>query len=217
MRLVSINVARPSRVLLGGRARHTAILKQPVAGPVELGELGLAGDEVGSTKHHGGPDQAVYAYGTDDYAWWSRELGQALAPATFGENLTIEGLRSGELCVGDRLEVGDAVVLEVAAPRIPCANLAARMGDPLFVKRFARAARPGAYLRVIRSGTVEAGDPVRLVAAPDTALPIIELLALYFDRKAPPERLAAALAAPVAVRARRDLQARYDRRQARAG
>jgi MOSC domain-containing protein YiiM len=217
MRLVSVNVARPSRVVLGGRARRTAILKQPVAGPVAVGELGLDGDEVGSKKHHGGPDQAVYAYGADDYAWWSGELGQTLAPATFGENLTIDGLRSGELRVGDRLEVGDTVVLEVAAPRIPCANLAARMGDPLFVKRFARAARPGAYLRVIRPGTVETGDPVRLVAAADGALPVVELLALHFDRKAPPERLAAALAAPVAVRARRDLQARYDRLQARAG
>jgi MOSC domain-containing protein YiiM len=215
MRLVSVNVARPSRVVLSGRVRRTAILKQPVAGPVAVGALGLDGDEVGSKKHHGGPDQAVYAYGTDDYAWWSHELGQELAPATFGENLTVEGLRSGELRVGDRLEVGDTVVLEVTAPRIPCANLAARMGDPSFVKRFASAARPGAYLRVVRPGTVEAGDQVRLVA--DGALPVVELLALYFDRKAPPERLAAALAAPVAVRARRDLQARYDRLEARVG
>src|SRR4051794_38830966 len=130
MRLLSVNLARPERVVLNGRVRRTAILKRPVAGPVEVGQLGLAGDEVASKKHHGGPDQAVYVYGTDDYAWWGRELGEELAPATFGENLTVEGLRSAELRIGDRLEVGDSVVLEVTAPRIPCETLAGRMEDP---------------------------------------------------------------------------------------
>src|SRR5437763_605949 len=124
MRLLSVNVARPHRVVLNGRGRRTAILKRPVTGPVDVGELGLVGDEVGSKKHHGGPDQAVYLYGRDDYAWWERELDEELAPGTFGENLTVEGLHSAELRIGDRLEVGDAVVLEVTAPRIPCATLA---------------------------------------------------------------------------------------------
>ena len=214
MRLLSVNVARPHRVVLHGRARRTAILKRPVAGPVEVGELGLAGDDVGSKKHHGGPDQAVYLYGRDDYGWWERELGEALAPATFGENLTVEGLRSGELRIGDRLAVGGAVVLEVTAPRIPCETLAGRMEDPGFVKRFARAGRPGAYARVIHQGALQTGDPVRLVER--GSLPLLELVELFYDRKAPAERLAVALTAPVAERARRDLQSRYDRLRARA-
>ena len=214
MRLLSVNVARPRRVVLDGRGRRTAILKRPVDGPVEVGEVGLAGDEVGSKKHHGGPDQAVYLYGRDDYAWWEQELDEELAPATFGENLTVEGLRSAELRIGDRLEIGDAVVLEVTAPRIPCSTLAGRMQDPLFVKRFARAGRPGAYARVLRQGAVQAGDPVLRVEA--GALPLLELMELYYDRKAPAERIAAALSAPVAERARQDLQARYDRLRARA-
>jgi MOSC domain-containing protein YiiM len=216
MRLLFVNVARPERLVLNGRVRRTAIMKGPVAGPVEVGELGLAGDEVGSRKHHGGPDQAVYLYGTDDYGWWGQELGEPLATATFGENLTVEGLRSAELRIGDRLEIGDEVVLEVTAPRIPCETLAGRMQDRRFVKRFARAARPGAYARVIRRGAVQAGDPVRLVAAGDGSIPLLELMDLYYDRRAPAERIAAALAAPVAERARRDLQARYDRALTRA-
>jgi MOSC domain-containing protein YiiM len=214
MRLLSVNVARPQRVVLNGGVRRTAILKRPVTAPVEVGELGLAGDEVGSKKHHGGPDQAVYLYGSDDYAWWEPELDQELAPATFGENLTVEGLHSGELRVGDRLEIGDAVVLEVTAPRIPCATLAGRMEDSRFVKRFARAGRPGAYARVIQQGPLQAGDPVRL--AETGRLPLLELMELFYDRTAPADRIAAALAAPVADRTRRDLQARYERELARA-
>ena len=121
MRVVSVNVKLPPR---GG----TAIDKQPQAGPVAVTVDGLAGDGVGNKRHHGGPDQAVYAYGTPDYAWWEAELGRPLAPGTFGENLTIEGLESAELAIGDRL-VAAGVTLEVTSPRIPCATLAARMDD----------------------------------------------------------------------------------------
>jgi MOSC domain-containing protein YiiM len=214
VRLISVNVARPSEVQLNGRVHRTAILKQPVDGPVAVGELGLAGDQVASKRHHGGPDQAVYLYGTDDYAWWEQELGRPLAPATFGENLTIDGLRSGELRIGDRLEVRGDVVLEVTAPRIPCATLAGRMQDPRFVKRFARARRPGAYARVIQAGELRAGDPVRLLPAAVETVDLLELMALYYDRKPPAERLQAALAAPVAIRARADLQRRLERQAA---
>ena len=106
MRVVSVNVKVPPP---GG----TAIDKQPQAGPVAVTVDGLAGDGVGNTKHHGGPDQAVYAYGTPDYAWWEAELGRPLAPGTFGENLTIDGLESAGLAIGDRL-VADGGTREVS-------------------------------------------------------------------------------------------------------
>jgi MOSC domain-containing protein YiiM len=214
VRLVSVNVARPSEVRLNGRARRTAILKQPVTGPVRVRELGLDGDEVAATRHHGGPDQAAYVYGADDYAWWEQELGRPLAPATFGENLTIEGLRSGELRIGDRLEIGGEVVLEVTAPRIPCSTLAGRMQDPRFPERFRRAGRPGAYTRVIRRGTVQAGDDVRLLPAAVETIGLLDAMELYYDRKAPAERLQAALVAPVAERARADYEKRLQRQAA---
>jgi MOSC domain-containing protein YiiM len=216
VRLVSVNVARPSEVQLNGRIRRTAILKQPVTGPVQLRELGLDGDAVAATRHHGGPDQAVYVYGADDYAWWEHELGRPLAPATFGENLTVDGLRSGELRIGDRLQVGGDVLLEVTAPRIPCSTLAGRMQDPRFPKRFRRAGRPGAYARVLQTGAVRAGDRVRLLAAAVETIDLLELMELYYDRKAPAERLRAALAAPVAARARTDCERRL-RRQVAVG
>jgi MOSC domain-containing protein YiiM len=142
MLLVSANIGRLRRELLSGRELETAIVRQPVEGPVVVGPLGLEGDEVADRENHGGPDQALYLYTAEDYAWWSAQLGHDLAPGTFGENLTVAGFESAALAVGDRLRIGDAL-LEVTAPRIPCATFAARMGDPQWVKCFARADRPG--------------------------------------------------------------------------
>ncbi len=116
--------------------------------------MGLEGDSIVDKKNHGGRDQAVYIYGGADYAWWSRarpDLDHGYQPGTFGENLTISDLESAEYAVGDRLQIGE-VVLEVTAPRIPCVTLAARMGDPQFIKAFMAAERPGLYCRVIVEG-----------------------------------------------------------------
>jgi MOSC domain-containing protein YiiM len=215
VRLVSVNVATPQNVVLGGRARRTAILKRPQEGPVEVGPLGLARDQVASTKHHGGPDQAVYLYGTDDYAWWVEELGTPLAPGTFGENLTVEGLRTEGLRIGDQLEVGPDVVLELTSPRIPCETFAGRMDDPAFVKRFVAARRTGAYARVLAGGSIRVGDAVGLVPT-DGDVELLELLAAYLDRHTPAAVLERLLAAPVAIRAREDLKTRLDRLRLRA-
>jgi MOSC domain-containing protein YiiM len=213
MRLVSVNVARPHDVVLNGRIHRTAIGKRPVTEPVAVRLLGLDGDEVGSPQHHGGPDQAVYVYTVEDYAWWSDELGRELEPGTFGENLTIAGLESASRCVGDRLRVGDEVVLEVTAPRIPCSTLAGRMGDPTFVRRFARALRPGLYVRVIETGSLRTGDAVVLDESGASELLVTELMSLHYERKAPAAALERALAAPVAERARRDLEERLARQR----
>jgi MOSC domain-containing protein YiiM len=202
MRLASVNVGR----IVDG----TAIGKRPAERHVAVGPLGLEGDEIGSPKHHGGPDQAAYAYGTVDYAWWSAELGRELGPGTFGENLTIEGLESGPCSIGDRLAIGTAL-FEVTAPRIPCGTLAARMGDEHFIRRFRDARRPGLYLRVLQTGQVTAGDAVTLTPAPPGALPLLELQDLVYRRNATQVAIERALAAPIASRDR----ARLERRLAR--
>jgi MOSC domain-containing protein YiiM len=199
MRLLSVNVAQ----VVDG----TAIDKRPVPGPLAIGPEGLAGDEIGSAKHHGGPDQAAYAYGAPDYAWWEAELGAHLPPGTFGENLTIDGLESATCSIGDRLAIGTAL-FEVTSPRIPCETLAGRMGDRGFIRRFREARRPGVYLRVLQPGAVTPGDAVELTPAPAGALPLLELQDLFYRREAKRDELERALAAPIAVRARRDLERR---------
>jgi MOSC domain-containing protein YiiM len=200
MELISVNVGR-ERTIRTDRLEATGIFKAPVAGPVRITGLGLEGDFVGSPKHHGGPDQAVYVYGAADYAWWSRELGRELTPGAFGENLTIGGLESAPLSIGDRLRVG-VVILQVTAPRIPCVTLAARMGDPRFVKRFRHAERPGLYCRVLQEGPVQARDPVTVEPFTGETVTILEMFRDHYQKDQGEAELRRYLAAPIAIRSR---------------
>lgn len=199
VKLLNVNVGKPRTD--GDRRARTGIFKEPVLGPVLVDTLGLAGDAVLNKRHHGGPDQAVYLYAAEDYAWWSAELGKALGPGTFGENLTTEGLDVSGLAVGDRLTFGE-VVLEATAPRIPCATLARRMEDPAFVKQFMEARRPGTYLRVLRSGNLAAGDPVTLTQYGGERVGILELFDGYPQPHLDEAGLRRLLDAPIAERAR---------------
>ena len=187
----------------------TGIFKRPVQTPVEITANGLAGDAISDTENHGGADQAVYVFGWPDYEWWSEDLGRGLSPGTFGENLTFSGLESAGVSIGDRFSVG-AVVLEVTAPRIPCVTLAARMGDPTFIKRFRQAERPGVYCRVMREGEVREGDPVEHRPYRGERVPAIEVFRAFFGREPDEAVLRRHLAAPIAARARED----YERRLA---
>lgn len=124
------------------------------------------GDDVQSDlKVHGGADKAVYAYAVEDYEWWSSVLGKEIVPGTFGENLTVSGLQVANSIVGERWRVGSAL-LQVSEPRLPCFKLGLKMGDPKFLKRFARAQRFGTYLRIVEAGRVQAGDAVEVVHRP---------------------------------------------------
>ena len=154
-----MNVAQLRTLTVRGREVQTGIFKQPVEGPVAVGELGLEGDVQADRRVHGGNDQAVYAYAIEDVAWWESELGRELGPGFFGENLTLRGLDVSGAEPGDRWKAG-GVTLEVTFPRTPCQKLATKVGDPKFVKRFAKAGRPGMYLRVVETGELAAGDPV---------------------------------------------------------
>jgi MOSC domain-containing protein YiiM len=161
----SVNVGAPRAVELDGRSVRTAIWKRPVEGRVALRGVNLAGDDQADRTVHGGPDKAVYAYGAEDTEWWEAELGAPLGPGAFGENLTVRGVPVSEAVIGERWAVG-STLLEVAQPRLPCFKLGLRMGDPGFLKRFAAARRPGAYLRVIREGDIAASDAIEVVHRP---------------------------------------------------
>src|SRR6266545_2215364 len=212
MQLISINIGRVQPIQRAKSSGTTGIYKLPV-GAAQITAEGLSDDAICDRENHGGVDQAVYVYGTPDYAWWSTELGRALAPGTFGENLTIADLESARLNVGDRLRIGD-VVLEVTAPRIPCATLAARMGDPAFVKRFRHAERPGLYCRVIHEGVVQVGDPVRLERYVGETILAIEMFRDYYANDLDEAAIRRQLAAPIAVRARADIVERLEKRLA---
>jgi MOSC domain-containing protein YiiM len=156
----------------------SGIDKRPRRGPVEVGPLGLGGDEIADTENHGGLDQAVYVYCRADYDWWAIELDRPMRPGGFGENLTIGGMASADAAVGDRLVCGE-LVLEVTSPRIPCATFAAHMNDNQFVSRFFRANRTGFYCRVIAEGQICAGDALDYLPFAGARVPIPELVEQY--------------------------------------
>jgi len=210
MYLISVNVGEERSIQIGKQAEQTGIYKVPASGPVAITTLGVAGDAVMDVDNHGGPDQAVYVYGAADYAWWSAELGVELEPGTFGDNLTITNLESTALNIGDLLYVG-AVTLQVTAPRIPCATFAARMGDPAFVKRFRAAERPGVYCRVLKTGHVQAGDPVTVERYTGATIAVLEMFLGFYDNALSAATLRRHLAAPIAVRARADIEKRLQK------
>jgi MOSC domain-containing protein YiiM len=204
MELLSVNVGTKSTQVKGAGLETTGIYKLPASGRVEVGRLGIDADFIGDLQNHGGPDQAVYVYGEADYEWWSGALGRTLAPGTFGENLTISRLQSAAFAIGDRLRIG-SVILEVTAPRIPCSTLARRMEDPLFVKKYRRAERPGLYCRVLQEGAVRSGDVVEVESRKGPAIGILEMFRHHYhpEQEQLTERL---LKAPISARARGDIE-----------
>jgi MOSC domain-containing protein YiiM len=173
MKLLSVNVSTPRPNLWKGLSA-TGIDKRPVDGPVAVivpgpkgtGMVGLVGDRVYDVKHHGGYDQAVYAYAREDLDRWEAELARSLANGIFGENLTTAGLDVNSALIGERWCIGPDVVLEVSCPRIPCATFQGWLEREGWIKQFTQAALPGAYLRVIEPGEIRAADPVEIVHRP---------------------------------------------------
>lgn len=206
MRLLSVNVGQPRAHQVSGKPSQTGIYKMPTTGPMKVGHLGLAGDHILDVDNHGGPDQAVYIYSAQDYDWWAEQLGEALEPGTFGENLTFDAFGQSEVRIGDRFQIGP-VLLEVTSPRIPCGTLATRMHDPMFVKKFVQARRPGFYTRVLAEGEVRAGDEVTRQAAPDDAPTILEVADLFYDKAPQRATIERMLRYPVAIRNREEYEA----------
>jgi MOSC domain-containing protein YiiM len=203
MRVLTLNVGR-SRPNPWKRLDGTGIDKRPVSGPVAVtapgpGGVGLAGDQVHDVKSHGGPDQAVYAYAREDLDWWRLELRNGV----FGENLTTEGVDVSGALIGERWRIGSGLVLEVSCPRIPCRTFDGWMGIDGWTKRFTRAARPGAYLRVIEPGEVRAGDPIEIAYRPEHDVTVaLTFRALTLEPELLPRLLAADDALPEETRER---------------
>jgi MOSC domain-containing protein YiiM len=164
MKLLSVNVAMPQTVEINGRPVLTGIYKTPVAGPVAVYPLGLAGDGQVDLNVHGGEHQALYAYAIEHFEHWQNRLGKTtLAAGTFGENLTVQGLLESDICIGDILQLGDAVQVQVTMPRIPCFKFGHKVGRPDILHEFLLSGRSGFYLRVLQTGSVQADDTIRIL------------------------------------------------------
>lgn len=181
----SVNVGAARRLRSGGSP--TGIDKRPVAGrvgvrapgPKGVGASGLEGDAVCNLRHHGGDDQALYAYDGARLDEWAAELGRDLADGSFGENLTVLGVEVDDAPVGTRWRIGPSLVVQLTNPRIPCGVFARRMAEDGWIERFDAAARPGAYLRVVEPGDVGAGDEIVVVHRPAHGVRIVDVYLAY--------------------------------------
>ena len=209
MQVDSVNAGRAELMKIGARTVSTGIRKAPVERG-HVGTLELVGDVVVDKEDHGGPDQAIYVYSSEDYAWWGEELGGLPAPGTFGENLTLSSFGSAAVRIGDRYRVGEAL-LEATAPRIPCAAFATRMGEPDWVKRFAAARRPGLYVRVLEPGEVAVGDRVDRLGSEDGGATVVDLMDVWYDPEPDLELLERLLDSPLAERARGNVERKLAR------
>lgn len=202
MKLISINVGQKQTLQNKGREEITGIYKSPLQGSAEIEELGIVDDFIGSLKHHGGLDQALYIYGEADYAWWEKETGREMLPGMFGENLTISGLESDGFSIGDLLHIGE-VTLQVTAPRIPCGTFAAKMSDRQWVKKFTAAERPGFYVRVLHEGRLAAGQDVRFEKYTGETLSLVEVYRAHYDKESRDGALLARhISSPLSIRMR---------------
>lgn len=196
MELLSIQVGKVQTHTYNGSDWTTAYFKAPVAGPVAVGVLNVAGDEQQHKKFHGGPHRAVLMYSAENYDRWRAELSRELAYGAFAENFTVSGMDESSVCLGDIYQVGPTVRLQVAQPRQPCHQIYQALGIRGISQQAGRTHRTGWYLRVLQTGTVEAGMPITLVERLHPGWPITRCHEVMQQRAQRPAEAAAMAAIP---------------------
>lgn len=179
MQVISVNVGLPHEVMWKGKPVLTGIFKQPVKGRIEMQLLNLNGDQQADLSVHGGVEKAVYAYPSEHYAYWQRELPEADLPwGALGENLTTEGLLETDVNIGDRFRIGSAEI-RVTQPRFPCFKLNLKFGRDDMVKRFLSSRLSGIYFSVMQTGEIGAGDALTLIHRDEHNVSVADVVKIY--------------------------------------
>lgn len=148
-----------------GDSRTTGIFKQPVAGPLQVGIEGLAGDQQADRRVHGGPEKALHHYPVGNYRRLAErfpDLAALFVPGAIGENLTTPLLDESDVFIGDVYALGSARI-QLNQPRRPCWKIDARFGREGIAAFVEAQGIAGWYYRVLEPGTVRAGDELRLL------------------------------------------------------
>ena len=183
MRIISLNVSLPRIVEYNGEPVATGIFKEPAQKPLMLRTLNLDGDRQADLSVHGGVSKAVYAYPSEHYDFWRKELPEMSLPfGMFGENFTIEGLFEEGVNVGDRFRIGEAELI-ATQPRLPCYKLGIKFGRSDIIKRFLRSRRTGFYFAVAKEGTVATGDEIELLSRDPNNITIADIVRLFAFEK----------------------------------
>nr|WP_100547988.1 MULTISPECIES: MOSC domain-containing protein [unclassified Pseudomonas] len=206
--------------LLTGRAQpftrpgsRSGIAKVPCQEALAVTTLGLAGDEQGDLRVHGGVEKAVHHYPREHYAAWLAELGEhplLMQPGAFGENFSTTGWTEDDVCLGDLIRAGSAL-LQVSQGRMPCWKLSDRFGVANLALRVQQSGRTGWYYRVLQEGVVGVGDRLQVVERIHADWPLSRLSAVLFDKRVEPELLRECLVLPLVPSWRRTLERRLEK------
>src|SRR5215212_1274695 len=182
MKVLSVNVGLPRKVLFDGKTITTAIFKDPVKGPIMLRKLNLDGDKQADLIVHGGVDKAVYSYPAEHYDYWRKQLPDVdLIWGMFGENFTTKGLMEDAVSIVDQLQIGSAKLI-ATQPRMPCYKLGVRFGRMDMIRRFLASGRPGIYFKVLREGQIQAGDNIKIIRKDKNNVTVKDIVHLYVTR-----------------------------------
>jgi MOSC domain-containing protein YiiM len=182
MKVLSVNVGLPRKVLFNGQTITTAIFKDPVKGPVMLRKINLDGDKQADLTVHGGVDKAVYSYPTEHYDYWRKQYPNIdIIWGMFGENFTTQGLMEDTVNIGDQVQIGSAKLV-ATQPRMPCYKLGVRFGIMEIIRRFLSSGRPGIYFNVLKQGEVKTDDKIEIIEKDKNNVTVKDIVRLYINR-----------------------------------
>ena len=182
MKVLSVNVGLPRKILFNGQIITTAIFKDPVKGPISLRKLNLDGDKQADLTVHGGLDKAVYSYPSEHYDYWRKQFPNTdLVWGMFGENFTTEGLFEDAVNVGDQFQIGSAKLV-ATQPRMPCYKLGVRFGRMDVIRRFMASGRPGIYFKVLTEGEIQRDDKIKIIRRDKNNVTVKDIVSLYIAR-----------------------------------
>jgi len=209
MRVVSVNVGQPREVETPRGIVLTSIFKSPVSGRVAVRNHNLAGDRQADLRVHGGPNKAIYAYSSEHYFYWTKQLPDTdLSFGNFGENLTIEGLTEEQAHIGDQYRIGTSI-LRVTQPRMPCFKLALRFERADMIKLFWKSGLSGMYFAIAKEGELGAEDDIELVEKHPAQVAIADVVKVYKRETTDPEIYARVMQAPIAGSWKEEIRERW--------
>ena len=181
MKILSINISEPKKIIFNGKELITSIYKKPIDGLVNVGDVGIDGDLQADLKVHGGYDKAIYAYSFQHYKFWSERLNQDFNDfGLVGENLTIDDFNEKDLNIGDEISIGSCI-LQISQPRIPCYKVGLKMNNRDFPKIFSQSCLLGSYLRVLETGKFKSGDEVEISKREKNSMSVYDISDILFN------------------------------------
>jgi MOSC domain-containing protein YiiM len=207
MQVLSANIAQPTTIQWRGQEVLTGIYKYAVDTPIFLNSEDVDNDHVLDRRYHGGVDKACYLYSADHYPFWKDKFPELKWEwGMFGENMTVSGLDESTIRIGDRFQIGEAIV-QVSQPRQPCFKLGVRFGDQTMVDDFWNLPFPGVYVRVLQPGNVAKGDRFTLLESNPDSLSVSQVFSIFRSNRTDINLIKKAIDEPfLADSCRKDIQ-----------